>query len=141
MSQKNKPATPEPAADVSQDASAAPEEMAALTAQAEAEAPETPADPNAPPPPPDVPTGEVLLMLYRPLAAIVAPNWKLQDSECKALADAHAMVIDKYFPDGLGAMGPEISAVLVTVAILGVRFNKPLREPEKKAAADATAAQ
>ena len=120
---------------------AAPDELAALTAQAQSDEPQAHRDPNAPQPPPDVPTGAVLLMLYSPLAAIVAPNWRLQESECKALADAHALVIDKYFPDGLGAMGPEISAVLVTVAVLGVRFKKPMREPEKKAReGDGTAA-
>lgn len=121
---------------------AAPDELAALTAKAQAEQPAGEGTPGAPPSPPEVPTAAVLLMLYSPLAAIVAPNWRLQESECKALADAHALVIDKYFPDGLGAMGPEISAVLVTVAVLGVRFNRPMREPEKKPKSDdASAAQ
>ncbi len=69
------------------------------------------------------PTSEILAQLLQPAAMILAPNWNLQAQEIGALADAWAPVIDKYFPDM--NLGVEMSAALVTLAIIGPRLSIP----------------
>jgi hypothetical protein len=62
-------------------------------------------------------------MLLAPLAARVAPAWKLSRDELQSLADSWADVLDKWFPDL--EIGVELSAALVTFAILGPRWSTP----------------
>lgn len=71
-------------------------------------------------------TGELLAALLRPTFDIVAPDWRVTDSECEMLGQAYGAVIDKYFPDL--EMGVELTAVLVTAAVLGPRLRKPRRQ-------------
>lgn len=87
-------------------------------------------------PAPVLKTGEALAKLYVPLASVLAPNWKLTADECKALGEAHGAVIDFYFPDGLAALGPWGSAILVTAAVVGPRMvsRTPPRLPAPKPA-------
>lgn len=117
-------------------ASLAPGELdmlAGIGAQLDADT--TPADPNAPEPAPApevIPTGEVLNMVLAPAFALLAPNWKITDSESRQLADVYGQVLDKWFPDLMSNVGPELAAALVTVAILGPRLGKPRKlEPPK----------
>lgn len=80
----------------------------------------------------DIPTAQVLEMVIGPAAQILAPNWALTETEVKQLSEAYALVIDKYFP-GM-AMGPELSAALVTMVVLAPRIGKPRKsEPEPEA--------
>lgn len=70
---------------------------------------------------------------------VLAPNWQVQPQEVEQLADVYAQLLDKYFPDGLGDYGVEISAVMVTGAIVLPRLKTPrkveqVEEVEKDAA-------
>ena len=83
-------------------------------------------------------TGKDLVM---PLVALgcnlLAPAWDIQAEEVDALSSAYGDLLDKYFPDGAGAFGVELSALLVTGAIIAPRLGKPrkdLTEQEKAAA-------
>lgn len=108
-------------------------DAAALDALANEAATSTaPGDPAAPPAEPDVPTAELVAMILGPAFAIVAPNWNVRESEIDQLGKAYGAVLDKYFPDGLGNYGAELTAVFCTLAIVAPRRGKPLRAPEKE---------
>lgn len=62
---------------------------------------------------------------------VLAPNWGVNVDESEALADAYVPVLEKYFPDAGTQFGPEISAALVTMAIIAPRLNKPRKLEEK----------
>lgn len=87
----------------------------------------------------------LLIAVLTPSFAIIAPNWQLRPDEVRQLAAAYTPVMLKYFPDGLGEVGPELAAVMVTLTILGSRIGTPRRivivkeeaangDPEKAAA-------
>lgn len=77
-------------------------------------------------------TQAALSLLLQPTFDLLCPNWNVQAAECNALAGAYAPVLVKYFPGGIGKMGPELTAVLVTAAIFGPRIGVPRVKPEEK---------
>lgn len=87
-------------------------------------------------PEPEIPTGQVLVMVLAPAFEVIAPNWNLTQTEVRTLADAYGAVLDKHFPDALANIGIELTAVVVTLAILAPRMHKPRKlEPVKPDAA------
>lgn len=109
-----------------------PDQVAALdvlAGEAEAEldqragvagpAPETIPEPAGPA------SGELLLPLVTIAAATLAPAWNLKVAECEALAYAYGAIIDKYWPGGMGSMGVEINAAMLTAAIIQSRWKIP----------------
>ncbi|MCS6128887.1 hypothetical protein G3485_17355 [Shewanella baltica] len=60
-----------------------------------------------------------------------APNWNIAPEEQQALAESYGALIDKYFPEGAGAFGVELNALIITGAILAPRFKTP-RHAEKE---------
>jgi hypothetical protein len=83
---------------------------------------------------------EVLFPILQMGFGVMAPNWNVQDSEVQQLAECYGQLTDKYFPDGLGDYGVEISAVMVTAAIVLPRLKLP-RKVEQKAANDSEYSQ
>ena len=113
-----------------------PEQVATLDAlAAEAEGEQGPAVAGpAPEQSPEVvgpPSGELLLPVVTMAAATMAPAWQLKETECQALADAYGAIIDKYIPGGLGSLGVELNAAMITAAIFLPRMGKP-RFPEQE---------
>ena len=89
---------------------------------------------------PTIPTGQLLVMVLDPAFQILAPNWKVTQTEVKQLAEAYGAVIDKYWPDGLTQYGPEVSAILITAMIVAPRAGTPPKlEKKPDAPADAGA--
>lgn len=87
-------------------------------------------------PEPEIPTGQVLAMVLSPAFEVIAPNWHMTTTEVRTLADAYGAVLDKHFPDALANIGIELTAVVVTLAILAPRMHKPRKlEPVKPDAA------
>lgn len=78
-------------------------------------------------PPAGPSTGELLAALLKPTFAVMAPAWGVTDDECVLLGNAYGAVIDKYFPNF--DFGVEFSAVVVTLAVFGPRYNRPMRNP------------
>ena len=78
---------------------------------------------------------EVLFPILQMGFGVVAPNWNVQDSEVQQLAECYGQLTDKYFPDGLGDYGVEISAVMVTAAIVLPRLKLPRKIEQKPAEA------
>lgn len=82
-------------------------------------------------------TAEVLAPLLQITFGIVAsrrgPHWALSDGEAKEAGEAYGAVMDKYFPEV--SMGPEVTAVMVTLAIVGPRVMQDKHEAMKRAAA------
>lgn len=75
-------------------------------------------------------TAEILNGLLGAGFQILAPNWQVSPQETEQLSQAYGAVVDKYFPDtGLGDFGAEITAVMLTLAIVGPRRSIP-RTPE-----------
>lgn len=56
--------------------------------------------------------------------SMLAPAWKIKVQECDMLAECYTALLDKYFPGGM-AMGPELTAAAVTLAIFAPRWGKP----------------
>ncbi len=89
-------------------------------------------------------TGKELVAPVVALACtMLAPAWNIQNEEVDALSSAYGDLLDKYFPEGAGAFGVELSALLVTGAIIMPRLGKPRREEtqidtSKEAANDGT---
>lgn len=80
----------------------------------------------------------LLVAVLTPTFVIIAPNWQITPAEVQQLAQAYAPVILKYFPDGLGDVGPELAAALVTMTVLGSRIGTPRRlVPVKQEGGDA----
>ncbi|MDP3859010.1 MAG: hypothetical protein Q8Q73_14755 [Stagnimonas sp.] len=99
---------------------------------------------SPPPPPPEgeVSTGQLVGMILGPGFAILAPNWKVTDAEIDQLGKLYGALLDKYVPDLKTAYGLEISAVLVTAAVIGPRLMVPRHaEPKKDAPAPAADAR
>lgn len=69
----------------------------------------------------------LMIAVLTPTFAIIAPNWQVQPPEVQQLAQAYTPVMLKYFPDGIGEVGPELAAVLVTLTVLGSRIGTPRR--------------
>lgn len=69
----------------------------------------------------------LMVAVLTPAFAILAPNWQVQPPEVQQLAQAYTPVMLKYFPDGIGDVGPELAAVLVTLTVLGGRLGTPRR--------------
>lgn len=63
----------------------------------------------------------------------MAPAWNVSAAEVEQLADCYALLLDKYFPGGVGQVGPELGAALVTLAVIGPRWSLPRRIEEKPA--------
>lgn len=89
-------------------------------------------------------TGEMLTGLFDiTFNNVIAPrrgaHWKMSKDESKALGVAYGAVLDKHFPDL--AAGPEVTAVLISIAVFGPRFatdaaaaKKPKPEQASKSA-------
>lgn len=108
------------------------EELAALTAEAaEIEPgygqPGTGEQPE--PEPAGVSNADALQMVLGPLFAIAAPRWNMQQAEIEQLAIVWGEVADKYMPEGL-ALGVELNAAIVTLAVLGPRLSMPRNDAE-----------
>lgn len=73
-------------------------------------------------------TGKVLSALMRPTFDLLAPAWKVSDTECEMLGEAYGTVIDKYFPNF--DLGPELGALFVTFAVFGPRMRTPRHQPK-----------
>lgn len=69
----------------------------------------------------------LMIAVLTPAFAVLAPNWQVQPPEVQQLAAAYTPVLMKYFPEGLGEVGPELAAVLVTLTVLGGRLGTPRR--------------
>lgn len=67
---------------------------------------------------------ELFGQVLTPAFALLAPNWNIQPAEVAALSEAYGALAAKYLPE-VGEVGPEISAALVTVAILAPRVRLP----------------
>lgn len=90
---------------------------------------------------PEMSTQEMLYPAIRLVMDIIAPSWKITDTECTSLASAYAAVLDKYYPDGLGRFGVEINAIFITAIVFTPRMKTPRKpitvtaepEPEESA--------
>ena len=111
---------------------AAPDELDALAAEVAADAP-TPA-PDAQPEPEIMPMAELIRPTLRMVFDKAAPAWRVSDAEVKGLADVYGALIDKYFPGGVGRWGLELSALMLTFAVLGPRWGTPTHEAPKEEA-------
>ncbi len=65
--------------------------------------------------------------------SVLAPNWQVQQEEVEQLTEAYTALLCKYCPDGLGKYGVEISAVMMTFAVVAPRLGKPRNIPEPTA--------
>lgn len=78
-------------------------------------------------------TGEIIAPILQITFGLIASrrgaHWALTDQEAIEAGNAYGAVMDKYFPDA--PMGPEVTAVIVTLAIVGPRVG----EDKRKAAA------
>jgi len=63
---------------------------------------------------------------------VLAPNWQVGPEEVEQLTEAYTALLAKYCPDGLGEYGVEISAVMMTFAVIAPRIGKPRKEEEKQ---------
>lgn len=68
--------------------------------------------------------------LGAPVAQILAPNWQIQRAELEALGNAWAPILQQYFPDGPGSMGPWPGAILCTAMVVGPRIGVPRHLPK-----------
>lgn len=100
---------------------------------------DVPFDPSAPPivepTPPSAETAAMCTTLLgvtfnHALAPRLGDHWKLADDECSALGAAYGAVLDKYFPN-LRA-GPEVAAIVVTLAVLGPRVMMTVQAAHEK---------
>lgn len=80
-------------------------------------------------------TAEVIHPLISFGCDLACPNYQIQKAEKQALAESYGDLLDKYFPEGIGAWGVELNALLMTAAIFGPRVaqgvparNKPKAE-------------
>ena len=76
----------------------------------------------------------MLQITFGLIAARRGKHWALSDGEADEAGKAYGAVIDKYLPDV--AMGPEVTAVMITLAIVGPRLGEDKRQEAKKAAAE-----
>jgi hypothetical protein len=99
----------------------------------ETEAGATPTGSTQPiqPGPTEPPTSEIIEPILQMGFAILAPAWQVTDPECKELSKCYGALIDKYFPDGVGQYGVEVTAVMTTAAVILPRMKIPRKlEPQ-----------
>jgi hypothetical protein len=84
-------------------------------------------------------TQEILQPVLSMGFGILAPNWQVQPEEVEQLSEVYAALLDKYFPDGMGDYGVEITAVMVTGAIVLPRLKTPRKVEQKKEEVEADA--
>ncbi len=63
---------------------------------------------------------------------VLAPNWNVGPEEVEQLTEAYTSLLAKYCPDGLGEYGVEISAVMMTFAVVAPRIGTPRKAEPKK---------
>jgi len=63
---------------------------------------------------------------------VLAPNWGVRPEEVEQLTDAYVSLLSKYFPDGMGAYGVEVTAVMITLAVFVPRADVPRIRPKEK---------
>ncbi|WP_428398418.1 hypothetical protein [Marinobacter salarius] len=83
-------------------------------------------------------TAEVIAPLIGFGCDIGCPNWQVQKEEKRALAEGYGELIDKYYPEGLGAIGVELNALLMTAAIFGPRVAQGIPARAKPKAEEAS---
>ncbi|MPY23914.1 hypothetical protein [Shewanella sp. YLB-07] len=82
-------------------------------------------------PEPEIPTSELIAPIIGLACNFICPAWEIAAEEQGALAQSYADVIDKYFPGGAGTFGIELSALLITGAIIAPRLKKPRKHEDK----------
>ncbi len=110
-------------------------EAEAMIAEIEGEQPTNDTGAGAEGKPDAMPTGDMVAQLLGvTFNHVIAPrrgdHWKINDAEAKALGDAYGAVIDKYWPDFMN--GPEIAAVLTSMAVLGPRMMQDAEQSKAK---------
>lgn len=78
---------------------------------------------------------EAVGVVLGPAFQILAPNWRVTDAEIQQLSISYAAVLQKYYPGGMGKIGPEFTALAITAMILAPRIRQPRHEqqqPEKQ---------
>lgn len=88
---------------------------------------------DTPTPMPEIPTADLIAPIVGLVCSVVCPAWEIGAEEQGALSQSYADVLDKYFPEGAGAFGVELSALLVTAAIITPRLKKPRKHKEETA--------
>ena len=100
-------------------------------------------DMGAEPEPPGPSTADVLgpmlQITFGLLAAKRGAHWALSDEEATEAGRAYGDVLDKYFPDV--AVGCEVTAVMVTLAIVGPRAMEDKRQSAMRDAAERASAE
>lgn len=86
---------------------------------------------DTPAPSPEIPTTDLIAPLVALACGVFCPAWEIGAEEQGALTQSYADVLDKYFPEGAGAFGVELSALLITAAIITPRFKQPRQHEEK----------
>lgn len=81
---------------------------------------------------PEIETSEILLPVISLGFDVFSPNWGITEEEKKALSNGYGELIDKYFPDGVGSVGVELNALILTGAIFLPRMSVPRKVEEKK---------
>lgn len=76
-------------------------------------------------------SAEILAPVVGLACDLLAPSWNIGPEEKQALAESYGALVDKYFPEGIGAVGVELNAFIITGAILAPRLGTP-RKPETK---------
>lgn len=87
---------------------------------------------DRPAPTPEIPTADLIAPIVGLACSVICPAWEIGAEEQGALSQSYADVIDKYFPEGAGAFGVELSALLVTAAIVTPRIKLPRKHEETK---------
>ena len=84
--------------------------------------------------PPGPPTSELLRPVVELVHVSLAPAWAILPEQKDAISQAYADVLDKYFPGGLGNFGPELTALMVTAAVVLPNMGQPRYQepPEEK---------
>lgn len=78
------------------------------------------------------PNPQTVMMLLPVIGLIcrsVVPNWGITQDEQEALAGCYALVLEKYFTEL--DLGVELSAVIVTAAIIMPRLDRPRKVEDK----------
>lgn len=70
-------------------------------------------------------------MMVQVAFGIVAPNWKVTESECKELGRAIDVYVEKRF-GGIGALPPEVALLFTAAIIVYPRIGTPLKKPDTK---------
>lgn len=73
-------------------------------------------------------TKDVLAPVLQMGFAVLAPNWQVSQPEIDQLAEVYSGLLDKYLPNGIGSYGLEVSAVMVTAAVVLPRLNTPRKD-------------